>query len=516
MDSHITLNQLLHETQSCPGSLYYVKSMTRGRGSDEAFLLKKIEKAQARGLVLSPHVSAEEFKALQQNTRLPMIQRMSPLTTPPNPARFFEILVHGSQPGEFEKACELLSQTENVLLEKSYFVFKDISLGQCQQLRLVTNHPLIFFEFSNYSSQNEATRSVAQIREMIYFMHQNGVEMRPPPGRPIYDSSIPQNLELEPLVPLAYQSKKSTHVDFSIIIPTYNSKYFLLNVLKHLYNLDFAKERYEILVIDDGSTDGSQSYITSHFERHGLGINLKYFYFERPQKRQLGDSYFRAGLSRNIGANQAEGRYLTFLDSDILCPPNFLTQLEKDLQKADIVQNVRFHIKPEASNEHISFEQMSKAETYIEDSKYWGPFFDTNHWHGLAAFWKYTCTYCLSVKKDQFLKLGRFRRNFVSYGFEDTDLGYRFYQAGQRFHLSKNYTLHLTPQRTESEYKHSKTVRHQLLSKTAKKFFLNNLDPFIFDHLNVYMGGEHPTLRKVNLLLKKQFKSFFLRHREFD
>ena len=46
-----------------------------------------------------------------------------------------------------------------------------------------------------------------------------------------------------------------------------------------------------------------------------------------------------------------------------------------------------------------------------------------------------------------------------------------------------------------------------LLSKTAKKFFLNNLDPFIYDHLNVYMGGEYPKLRR---LVKKIKSSFFV------
>ena len=87
-------------------------------------------------------------------------------------------------------------------------------------------------------------------------------------------------------------------VEFSVVIPTHNR----LDFLKHAINSVWAQTHtdYEIIVVDDGSTDGTMDYLLS------LGSRVKAL-----QQANRGP-----GAARNLGAAQAVGRYLAFLDSD--------------------------------------------------------------------------------------------------------------------------------------------------------------------------------------------------------
>ena len=72
----------------------------------------------------------------------------------------------------------------------------------------------------------------------------------------IYDSRIPQDMDLEPyILPFAKNELPKRNIYFSIIIPSYNSKTELINTLKHLAEQDFPRDEYEITAVDDGSAD---------------------------------------------------------------------------------------------------------------------------------------------------------------------------------------------------------------------------------------------------------------------
>ena len=59
----------------------------------------------------------------------------------------------------------------------------------------------------------------------------------------------------------------------SIIIPLYNCQNYIRRCLKSIYNLDLAENRYEVIVVDDGSTDDS-STICREFERDHSNFHL--------------------------------------------------------------------------------------------------------------------------------------------------------------------------------------------------------------------------------------------------
>lgn len=106
----------------------------------------------------------------------------------------------------------------------------------------------------------------------------------------------------------------------SFVVPVYNTENYLRACLMSALDQDIPKNEYEIICVDDGSTDGSLALleeIASHFP------NVRVFHQQN------------AGVStaRNRGIEEARGDYLWFIDSDDLVAKNSLGQL---LQLASI------------------------------------------------------------------------------------------------------------------------------------------------------------------------------------
>lgn len=101
----------------------------------------------------------------------------------------------------------------------------------------------------------------------------------------------------------------------SIIIPTYNRSDLLAEALASLVNQSFDKKEYEILVVDNASTDATRT-VVERFAKETDGL-IQYLYETRP-----GSHY-----ARNGAAKHAQGEYLYFTDDDILAERNMLENL---------------------------------------------------------------------------------------------------------------------------------------------------------------------------------------------
>lgn len=101
----------------------------------------------------------------------------------------------------------------------------------------------------------------------------------------------------------------------SVIIPTYNRKEWLVRAVESCFSQTHTN--VEVLVIDDGSTDGTQMLLLEMEKRWGAG-RFRWFF----QKRQ------GACVARNLGMDEAKGQYLQFLDSDdVIDPVKFERQI---------------------------------------------------------------------------------------------------------------------------------------------------------------------------------------------
>lgn len=109
----------------------------------------------------------------------------------------------------------------------------------------------------------------------------------------------------------------------SIIIPVYNAEQYLQKCLESVSNQNLSEHDYEIFCINDGSTDNSLS-ILNQFQK--VKFNLKVISTENK-----GPAY-----ARNIGLENAEGKYVTFLDSDDQIYPNALDKILAKLEEENI------------------------------------------------------------------------------------------------------------------------------------------------------------------------------------
>ena len=108
---------------------------------------------------------------------------------------------------------------------------------------------------------------------------------------------------------------------FTIIVPIYNEEKTLLSVLKNLNNLKFKNFKKEVILVDDGSTDGTKKILQ--------------------ENKNLFDKLLTNPLSKGKGAavkvalNNCNGDYVVFHDADLEYEPEDLLRFEDIFVKFD-------------------------------------------------------------------------------------------------------------------------------------------------------------------------------------
>ena len=112
----------------------------------------------------------------------------------------------------------------------------------------------------------------------------------------------------------------------SIIVPVYNVQGYLHDCIESLLEQNLDDNLYEIILINDGSQDGSGKII-DHFSE--MYSNIKAYHFENSG----------LGATRNKGIELAQGKYIAFLDSDDFVPKNAYSSLLESafINEAEIV-----------------------------------------------------------------------------------------------------------------------------------------------------------------------------------
>jgi glycosyltransferase involved in cell wall biosynthesis len=101
-------------------------------------------------------------------------------------------------------------------------------------------------------------------------------------------------------------------IKLSVIIPTRNRSLLTGALLDSLAQLDPVPWEWEVLVVDNGSTDNTAEMVKE--KQNTLPIRIRYVLEERPGLHQ----------GRNRGAIEAKGKYLAYLDDDMLLAPSWL------------------------------------------------------------------------------------------------------------------------------------------------------------------------------------------------
>lgn len=189
-------------------------------------------------------------------------------------------------------------------------------------------------------------------------------------------------------------------MDISVIIPCYNSGQYLGDALTSVAEQQIAPGTYEIIIVDDGSTEKETLDFLSRLSME------KYTVIHQENKGP--------GGARNTGVRMARGKYLLFLDSDNKIRKKFMSTAQHILEStdADIVYG-----KP-AFFGATTLPRFKTWEFEMESMLV------TNH-----------IDVCSMMRKDKFEQLGGFDEDRRLIAFEDWELWIRAGAAGAKFHF---------------------------------------------------------------------------------
>lgn len=213
---------------------------------------------------------------------------------------------------------------------------------------------------------------------------------------------------------------------YSFVIPTHNSQRLLINTLEALnHQTGYGSADYEVLVVDDGSTDGTGEAI------RGINRNypLRYFYLERSAES------CRA-RTRNTGWRNARGEIIVFIDSDILVRNDYLAELERCFAFREnlVVIGNRLMLESTVTREELVsgtvFEQnrFAPERLMLLESRYFLYETASYNFNAIMCPWMQVYSCNLAVPRMWLAKVGGFDENFKNWGMEDLELGYALYR----------------------------------------------------------------------------------------
>jgi len=191
----------------------------------------------------------------------------------------------------------------------------------------------------------------------------------------------------------------------SVIIPVYNGGYNFRRCLLSVKALSPSPK--EVIVVADGDTDGSWKLA----EEFGM----------RVLRRPVSEGPARA---RNLGAQNAKGDILFFIDADVTIPEDAIEQVVNAFQNdPDLDAFIgSYDDEPFESNLLSQYKNLLHHHVHQtsnrEASTFWGA--------------------CGAIRRDVFLKIGGFDKRYRRPSIEDIDLGYRLKKAGYKIHLLKH------------------------------------------------------------------------------
>lgn len=206
------------------------------------------------------------------------------------------------------------------------------------------------------------------------------------------------------------QQKIDKYPLVSVIIPVYNDPEGIKDTVESLVCQDYPKAQYEILIVDNGSSQATLDVIDQLKEKYCDLVRALY-------ENEIQGSY----AARNKGVRHARGEILSFIDADMTVKPDWLRRVVTTMQEEKVSYlgcNVRLYTKTKSFASMYNLQRGFPIKSDVEN----------NH---------FAPTCCLTVRKEVFDKVGLFDYRLESGG--DFEFGNRVYNNG----IALYYAPHL-------------------------------------------------------------------------
>jgi len=188
----------------------------------------------------------------------------------------------------------------------------------------------------------------------------------------------------------------------SVVIPTYNRLPILEKCLRALeqQRLEAPIRAYEVVVVDDGSTDETVNWLL----RHGASF---------PHVRLVQQNHGGPAEGRNRGVDHARGDVIVFIDSDLVVTDTFLISHARRLEQTWQQRGDRLCFTYGAVINTANFEDPTSEPHKLNDLS-----------------WAYFATGNVAIDRQVLERSGLFDTRFRLYGWEDLELGERLRRMG--------------------------------------------------------------------------------------
>lgn len=207
----------------------------------------------------------------------------------------------------------------------------------------------------------------------------------------------------------------------SIIIPMYNAEKYIANCLNSILNSDLPKGEYEVLIINDGSTDNGPQIAQEYVSKRD---NFTYL----TQENQ-GQS-----VARNLGINRCHGEYIWCVDSDDIICSDFKTPL--DLLSCNSYDIIAFQLRIE--NEIGKFVRMECTQPLLPHNT---PLSGRN---AIISGYSPSSVCALWIRRQYIFDNDLFFKAGITH--QDVELSYRLFASAKQVFFTNNapyiYLLH--------------------------------------------------------------------------
>lgn len=259
-----------------------------------------------------------------------------------------------------------------------------------------------------------------------------------------------------------------THLEFTIIIPTYNRPDRLRQCLQSIAQIDYPSDRFEVIVVDDGSTVPVEDEIALFEDDFTLKLIT--------QKNE------GPATARNTGANVARGDILAFTDDDCQLASDWLSKLNDYFNQEVEVSGKYIAVGGQTLNA-LPNNIYSTASQALVDYLY-------RHYNAVAKDAQFMTSNNLALPAVAFRAIDGFDETFPLAAAEDRDLcerwrakGYRLIYASEAIvHHAHRLTLHSFCQQQFNYgrgafhfHRHSTQSNPQQTTRQPWKFYLDLL-----------------------------------------
>lgn len=187
---------------------------------------------------------------------------------------------------------------------------------------------------------------------------------------------------------------------FSVVVPTYNRRLILEKCLSALECQQLSEHNYEVVLVDDGSTDETIRWLQLHEA-------------EFPHLRLLFQDHQGPAAARNLGVEQAIGDTIVFIDSDLVVTEHFLQAHANALLQGQ---------------QQLGSDRLLTYGRVINTCNFDNPTAEPYKLTDFSA--AYFATGNVAIARTWLEQAGLFDTRFQLYGWEDLELGVRLKQLG--------------------------------------------------------------------------------------